>query len=274
MSPVAGNVLREHNLERNRSHRCGNRWRSHRGLVWRKELAVFACYRVLARCLCGYLEILGRLELFRNAAARETDRENAQAENHGAQIEEGEKDTPEGRSGMCTVLYDKRILTLMATTTIFEGSMYLFVFFWSPALKSSRVASGNLAAPPFGMVFSCFMCAMMLGSMIFGSIDMRHEKDPARLMLDIVALAANSLLIPALATNETAVFWCFALFELSVGLYFPSMSRLKSDIVADAVRGKVYGMMRLPLNVLVVCTLSMTREGEHNDMTSTPPSIC
>ena len=41
------------------------------------------------------------------------------------------------------------------------------------------------------------------------------------------------------------------------------MSRLKSELVEDAVRGKVYGMMRLPLNVFVVLALGVTREGKH-----------
>lgn len=150
----------------------------------------------------------------------------------------------------------------MLATTIFEGSMYLFVFFWSPALKSSRAVSGITDSPPFGLIFSCFMSAMMMGSMLFSAVELRNERDTGKLLLLILALAANSLLIPVLVTAEAITFWSFTLFEMCVGLYFPTMSRLKSELVEDAVRGKIYGMMRLPLNVFVVFALSVTREGE------------
>lgn len=127
--------------------------------------------------------------------------------------------------------------------------------------------SGVTELPPFGLIFSCFMSAMMMGSMIFSSIELRSERDTGRLLLSILALAAISLLLPVLATAEALAFWCFSLFEACVGLYFPTMSRLKSELVEDAVRGKVYGMMRLPLNVFVVLALGVTREGKHSSGT-------
>lgn len=159
---------------------------------------------------------------------------------------------------------NRRVCTLALATTVFEGSMYLFVFFWSPALKSARAAGGVEAPPPFGLIFSCFMSAMMMGSMIFSTIDIRSERDTGKLLLSVLALSAVSLLLPVLAAAEAMAFWGFALFEACVGLYFPTMSRLKSEIVEDAVRGKVYGMMRLPLNVFVVLALGVTREGRRS----------
>ena len=71
-----------------------------------------------------------------------------------------------------------------------------------------------------------------------------------------------AFLIPILQKAESITFWSFALFEICVGIYFPTMSRLKSEIVEDAVRGKVYGLMRLPLNVFVVVALGTTRGGD------------
>ena len=61
---------------------------------------------------------------------------------------------------------------------------------------------------------------------------------------------------------EVVTFWSFALFEVCTGLYFPTMSRLKSEIVEDAVRARVYGLMRLPLNVFVVVALGITKDGD------------
>lgn len=139
--------------------------------------------------------------------------------------------------------------------------MFLFVFFWTPALKSARASSGVLDAPPFGLIFSSFMTAMMLGSMIFSTMDLRSERDVGRILLSILALAAVSLLLPVLVRAEAVTFWSFALFEMCVGLYFPTMGRLKSELVDDASRGKIYALMRLPLNMFVVLALGMTQEG-------------
>lgn len=134
-------------------------------------------------------------------------------------------------------LLDKRVLALTLATTIFEGSMYLFVFFWAPALKSARAMAGIKDLPPFGLIFSAFMC-MMMGSMVFSSFNPRSGRDTGKLLLSILAMAANSLLVPVLSNQEAVIFWSFALFEMCVGLYFPTMSRLKSELVEDAVRGR------------------------------------
>lgn len=181
-------------------------------------------------------------------------------ENYGETPSDERKSEPQ--KDLRHILRDPRLLSLGFTTTIFEGSMYLFVYFWSPAIISSRALANDSSPPAFGLIFSCFMCAMMLGSLTFASIKPESATDSARLMLTILALASYGMLIPILLRSEAMTFWSFALFEVCVGFYFPTMSRLKSDLVDDAVRGKVYGLMRLPLNVFVVAALGLTREGD------------
>ncbi len=46
--------------------------------------------------------------------------------------------------------------------SLFEGSMYIFVFNWTPALSA-----GSKTTPPFGLIFSIFMVACMGGSSLF-----------------------------------------------------------------------------------------------------------
>jgi hypothetical protein len=46
---------------------------------------------------------------------------------------------------------DQKIALLGAMQSLFEGSMYTFVFLWTPALSP---AGEHL---PHGMIFSCFM---------------------------------------------------------------------------------------------------------------------
>ena len=49
-----------------------------------------------------------------------------------------------------------------AVISLFEGSMYIFVFNWTPALSA-----GSKTTPPFGLIFSIFMVACMGGSSLF-----------------------------------------------------------------------------------------------------------
>lgn len=169
-----------------------------------------------------------------------------------------------GSGDLKTLLTDRRIVALTATTTLFEGSMYLFVFFWAPSLISAH-ASGNVdSSLPFGLIFSCFMCAVMLGSTIFGTLRPDNTHDAARLLLSVLALATCGHLMPTFQISEGVTFWAFALFEGCVGLYFPIVSRLKSDVVEDAVRAKVYGFMRLPLNLFIAVALGLTKDGDEH----------
>ena len=53
---------------------------------------------------------------------------------------------------------DQRIALLGAMQSLFEASMYTFVFLWTPALspRGEKI--------PHGLVFSCFMTACMVGA--------------------------------------------------------------------------------------------------------------
>lgn len=51
------------------------------------------------------------------------------------------------------------------------------------------------------------------------------------------------------------------MFEFCVGMYFPSMAFLKASLVNEERRGKVYGLMRAPLNAFIVLCLVTVKEG-------------
>ncbi len=168
------------------------------------------------------------------------------------------------KSVLKTVLTDRRILTLGLASCFFEGSMYLFVFFWTPALKTAAAAQLNGSAElPLGMIFATFMASVMLGSLLFNNlISSQRLLSPSRLLTIIFATASSSLLIPIVSKSETITFWSFCVFEMCVGMYWPSVGYLKGRIVEDGIRARVYGMLRIPLNVFVVVALGLVQEGE------------
>merc|ERR550537_2095858 len=55
---------------------------------------------------------------------------------------------------------DRNILLLAVIVSCFEGSMFAFVFNWTPALDSKVVP------PPHGVIFAIFMMACMCGASV------------------------------------------------------------------------------------------------------------
>jgi hypothetical protein len=167
------------------------------------------------------------------------------------------------KSALSTIMGNKQILALGITSCFFEGAMYLFIFFWSAALKSARARSGSDEELPYGLIFSSFMCAMMAGSAFFSLSTPTHTRESTTFVLMAVTLVASACLSGAvLLENESLLFWAMCAVEAAIGAYFPSMSFLKSEVVEDGVRGRVYSILRFPLNVFVVLVHSLDQEGE------------
>ncbi|KAL1837012.1 hypothetical protein VTJ49DRAFT_4397 [Mycothermus thermophilus] len=169
-----------------------------------------------------------------------------------------------------TVLTRPRILALGAASTAFEGSMYLFVFFWAPALRSAAAAaheafpSSSSPGLPYGVIFASFMASTLASSLIFNTLTRRLP--PPRLLVTILAVSAGCFcLLSSSATTTTpfsslvpashAAFWLFCLFEAAVGLYWPCAGAIKGALIEDGVRAQVYGALRVPVNVFVVASL-------------------
>ncbi|OLN96483.1 Molybdate-anion transporter 1 [Colletotrichum chlorophyti] len=184
-------------------------------------------------------------------------------ENYGSKQAGGSSSLADLKSGIQLILADRRILSLGMTSTFFEGAMYLFVFFWSAALKSARAKTGSDEELPFGLIFSSFMCAMMAGSAFFSLYTKTHSRETTSFILMVVVLMVSCCLSAAvIVDSETLMFWALCMIEASIGAYFPSMSYLKSEVVEDGVRGRVYSLLRLPLNVFVVVAHSLDEEGD------------
>lgn len=73
---------------------------------------------------------------------------------------------------------------------LFEGSMYTFVFLWTPAL------SPRGEDIPHGFIFASFMLACMAGSSMAAKLMSRALPPPEKYMQYIFALSAFSMLVP------------------------------------------------------------------------------
>jgi hypothetical protein len=104
---------------------------------------------------------------------------------------------------------------------------------------------------------------MMFGSMLYKSISTgQNPMAPQRVLTCLLAVAALCFFIPGRVRDERITLWCFCIFELCCGFYYPVMASLKGKLIDDGSRASIYGILRVPLNAFVVLALSSTTEGE------------
>merc|ERR550519_3248798 len=135
---------------------------------------------------------------------------------------------------------------------MFEATMYIFVFNWTPALTIQGESN-----PPYGFVFATFMLSLMLGSTIFSFLSQSAGHSAETIAITSVFLATVSHAVVLTHGGTYVNLIAFMVFELSIGMYFPSMGTLKAEVVPDSHRSTIYNIFRIPLNLIVVCTLCM-----------------
>ena len=91
------------------------------------------------------------------------------------------------------------------------------------------------------------------GSSIF-SIAMETMK-PEQLAVIVFGVASSAFAMVVLSRNATSTFLAMNLFEMCVGMYFPSMGTMKGMIVPEDKRAAIYNLFRIPLNFIVLFSL-------------------
>lgn len=166
------------------------------------------------------------------------------------------------------MLKDPRIVCLGLASTMFEGSMYLFVFFWGSALNSAHsyeVASrpgASAGGLPYGIIFASFMASVLAASLIFNIAMDRKLVKYTYLLIGILGVADLVFYLLEQPHSEQQTFWLFCLFEACVGMYWPCMGYLKGQLIEDGMRAQLYSILRVPLNVFVVVSLYFTGDGD------------
>ena len=106
------------------------------------------------------------------------------------------------------------------------------------------------------------MCSLMLGSMLHSLVtSAKISMAPPRLLIYTLCMASLCFAVPIVVRDERITFWCFCAFEVCCGIYFPSMAHQRERIIEDGMRARMYGIMRIPLNLFVVAVLATTKEG-------------
>ena len=171
-----------------------------------------------------------------------------------------------------------QVAALGVCQAVFEGAMYVFIFLWTPAIETPTDGNFVAAYVPHGLIFACFMAASMLGSGL--STHLMRQNDPSKYMMYVflgaaVCLCAPTLTLvlgwtyPTLGRPGTGFLvdlggvslagqlnlLAFVCYELLVGIFWPSMMKLRAKHVPDEVRATVINTFRMPVNLFVCLVL-------------------
>eukprot|EP01052_Picozoa_sp_SAG31_P013557 SAG31_NODE_817_length_11849_cov_6.737362_9_plen_353_part_00 len=175
--------------------------------------------------------------------------ERSWSENFGEVDEAVNAFSPDAlKKALSIIRQNREVMLCGVVQSLFEGSMYTFVFMWTPVLTPPG------EKPPYGMMFATFMVACMFGSQAF-SLAMSKGVAQEDLGVYTYGVATVALLTPALTSSSLVIFVAFLFFEACVGCYFPIMGTIKSMLVPDASRAAIYNLFRVPLNAIVLFVL-------------------
>ncbi|KAM0934405.1 putative molybdate-anion transporter, MFS transporter superfamily [Dioscorea sansibarensis] len=159
---------------------------------------------------------------------------------------------------------DEKIALLGAIQSLFEGSMYTFVFLWTPAL------SPNEEEIPHGFIFATFMLSSMLGSSIASRLMTRATLIVESYMQIVFAISSGTLLLPiitnffvepstgkggSMSFGACILLFGFCTFEACVGIFWPSIMKMRSQYIPEESRSTIMNFFRIPLNVFVCIVL-------------------
>ncbi|XP_047315721.1 molybdate-anion transporter-like [Impatiens glandulifera] len=168
------------------------------------------------------------------------------------------------RGAAVAIASDGKIALLGAIQSLFEGSMYTFVFLWTPAL------SPNGEDIPHGFIFATFMLASMLGSSTASRLMARSSLKVESYMQTVFAISSVALLIPVLTSyllpstgvkggsitfSGSIQLIGFCVFEACVGIFWPSIMKMRSQYIPEESRSTIMNFFRIPLNIFVCVVL-------------------
>ncbi|GFP89161.1 molybdate-anion transporter [Phtheirospermum japonicum] len=146
------------------------------------------------------------------------------------------------RGAAVAIASDEKIALLGAIQSLFEGSMYTFVFLWSPAL------SPNDEEIPHGFIFATFMLASLSGSSIAARLLPRNTVKVESYMQIVFLVSSAALLIPILTNflitpskaKEGGITFAGCLqvlglcvFKACVGIFWPSIMKMRSQYIPE-----------------------------------------
>ncbi|KAI1752627.1 hypothetical protein F4782DRAFT_540285 [Xylaria castorea] len=244
-----------------------------RGFARGSGLSLTSLFGVMTTSKCITAIVAGALDLCAAILMIHTWKENwgtdsvVDADMDSDKAAEAQKQLPSGQKR--TSLWDPRLWAMSFVTCCFEGTVFLFMFFWPETLQDAhdRAHPGVNETIPYGVIFASLMAIMVIGALSFNMMvadpkcdhqqwsTTRHILTPSLLLRCALLASAICFFAAAFCREEIILFISFLLLEVCNGIYVPSVAFHRGVVVSDEARARVYSLMNIPLFVFVVVAL-------------------
>ena len=135
------------------------------------------------------------------------------------------------KEGASLIWQNRPILWIGTVQSIVESCMYIFVFLWTPVMLVPDPKD-----VPLGMIFSCFMVCIMIGSSLFSTLLNKNWtpgntlQTSASIFTACTAFCTYTAHPKANTVMRNCSFMSFLTLEAAIGLYFPSIGVLRSQV--------------------------------------------
>mmetsp|Transcript_15797 Transcript_15797/g.38944 ORF Transcript_15797/g.38944 Transcript_15797/m.38944 type:complete len:483 (-) Transcript_15797:163-1611(-) len=157
-----------------------------------------------------------------------------------------------------TIRGDPVIMLLGLSQALFEAGMYVFVVMWTPSLDETSATPVS-----HGWVFSSFMLCIILGGTLYKQY-LAYGGTVEKLMLFSCGVGGVALLIPSVVVEHSIQLLSFLVFEVSVGVFWPTASSLRSMYFPEETRASVMAALRVPQNLLIILVLAVHGHVSHS----------
>ena len=158
------------------------------------------------------------------------------------------------RDGLGEIIYNKKVLFIGLIESIVVCGFGLFLFAWTPILKSMTI-EGNINV---GFVFVCFVMSLITGATIFEIIVIKLRVKLYKSLLIGIFTIITLFLIVIYTKSFLISLISLAFINGSIGYVNPLLSTIKSQIISDSHRSQVMCIFRVPLNLFLTILFILT----------------
>lgn len=131
------------------------------------------------------------------------------------------------------------------TESLLFCCLQVFIFVWTPTLKELNPKVEN------GQVFTMFMMAFMAGGTSFRVLYSYYNGDTMTIARVVGLLGSVGFLMIFLKKDYNNVLNGFLCFEASIGLFYPTYSKIKQELLPKEFRGTLMTMFKIPFNIII-----------------------
>jgi len=156
--------------------------------------------------------------------------------------------------GLREIVDNTRLLLLGAVQSLYESVLHIVIFLWTPVLSSTH-------SQPLGVIFSTFMVCIMIGSASQG-IASRYISSAICLVMAICLAFAACVTLAASSVQggEIICFSALLVYEISVGIYFAAVGKLREEILPESHTVSIMNWFRVPLNMIACVVLLLLHD--------------